>query len=195
MIGLMVPASAQTSDETLCMSRDSDIKIMGCTAVIQSGQETTARLAVAYSNRGTAYADRGLYDQAIADLTKAIALTPNDPETYNGRAWAYHLKGEDAKGLPDAEKAIMMAPNNADSIETRAEIYEKLGQRERAIADYRATLKLASFGSQAVQYAQDAMRLAREPSLSSAAASIASVVGQTFGHYVYPKNTSMYLPR
>jgi hypothetical protein len=38
MIGLMVPASAQTRDETLCMSRDSDIKIMGCTAVIQSGQ-------------------------------------------------------------------------------------------------------------------------------------------------------------
>jgi Tfp pilus assembly protein PilF len=68
------------------------------------------------------------------------------------------LKGDDAKGLPDAEKAIMMAPNNADSIETRAEIYEKLGQRERAIADYRATLKLASFGSQAVQYAQDGLK-------------------------------------
>ena len=153
-----LPASAQTGNEALCMNPDRDIKIAGCTAVIRSGQELPAGLAIAYSNRGSAYADKGLYDKAIADLTKAIALAPNSPEAYNGRAWAYHLKGQDAKGLPDVEKSIALAPGNADSTETRAEINEMLGRRDAAIADYRQTLKLASPGSEAVRDAESGLK-------------------------------------
>jgi Tfp pilus assembly protein PilF len=152
------PALAQTSDETRCMSPDIAVKISGCTAVIQSRKESSAGLAVAYSNRGNAYARRGSYELALADLTKAIALAPNDPENYNSRAWAYHLKGDDAKGLPDVQKAIVMRPDNGDTIETRAEIYEKLGQRDKAIADYRTTLKLSSAGSQAARDAQSGLK-------------------------------------
>jgi tetratricopeptide (TPR) repeat protein len=143
------PVSAQTKDESLCMSRDRAVQIGGCTALIQSGEETPAGLAVAYSNRGTAYADEGKYAKAIADLTKAIALAPNDPTAYNGRAWAWHLEGEDAKGLPGVDKAIALAPGNPDSFETRGEIYEKLARRELAIADYRAVLKFAAPRSEA----------------------------------------------
>lgn len=149
MVLVASPSLAQTKDESLCMSRDREVQIGGCTALIQSGQESPTGLAVAYSNRGTAYADEGLYEKAIADLTKAIALVPNDPTAYNGRAWAWHLKGDDAKGLPDVEKAIALSPNDADSYETRAEIYEKLGRRTSAIADYRTTLKFAAPGSEA----------------------------------------------
>ena len=153
-----IPALAQTSDENRCMSPDTAVKIAGCTAVIQSRKESSAGLAVAYSNRGNAYARRGLFELALADLTKAIALAPNDPENYNSRAWAYHLKGDDARGLPDVQRAIVMRPDNGDTIETRAEIYEKLGQRDKAIADYRTTLKLSSQGSQATKDAQSGLR-------------------------------------
>lgn len=153
-----LPAWAHTKDESLCMSRDRDVKIGGCTALIRSGEETPAGLAVAYSNRGTAYADEGQYAKAITDLTKAIALAPNDPTAYNGRAWAWHLKGEDAKGLPDVDKAISLAPNNADNFETRAEICERLGRRELAIADYRTALKFAASGSEARRDARTGLK-------------------------------------
>jgi len=144
-----LPARAQTADEYLCMSGDLDGKIQGCTGVIESVAETRKAHSVAYSNRGTAYAAKGLYDRAIADLTEAIKLAPDDADAYNGRAWAYHLQHQDAKGIADAEKAVTLAPEDADSIETRAEIYERLGRRAEAVADYRSVLKRTSAGSQA----------------------------------------------
>jgi len=151
-------ASAQTRDEMLCTGADLDAKIQGCTAVIQSVIETRKKHSIAYSNRGTAYADKGLYDKAIADLTEAIALAPYSADAYNGRAWAYHLEREDAKGLPDAQMAVSLAPNDADSVETRAEIYERLGRHADAIADYRAALKLAYPGSQAERNARAGLK-------------------------------------
>ncbi|MGD0189556.1 MAG: tetratricopeptide repeat protein [Rhizomicrobium sp.] len=154
---ILVPASAaaQTIDQTMCMSQNRDIQIKGCTAVIRSGTEARLQLAIAYSNRGAAYADKGLYGKAIADLNKAIALDPDDADAYNGRAWTYHLMGDDAKALPDVEKAMALVPDTPDTVETRAEIFEKLGRRGKAIADYRATLELALPGSQA---AKDALK-------------------------------------
>ena len=81
-----------------------------------------------------------LYDAAIDDFTKAIAIKPDFGDAYNNRAWAYHLKGEDAKGLPDASKAVTLVPKEAAVFETRAEIHEKLGHRDEAVTDYRAAL-------------------------------------------------------
>ena len=85
--------------------------------------------AEAYAHRGFAYARKNLYEQAIADYTKAIELKPDFAKAYNNRAWTYHLKGEDAKGLADAEKAVALAPKEVNFLGTRAEIYEKLGRR------------------------------------------------------------------
>jgi tetratricopeptide (TPR) repeat protein len=151
-------AYGQTSDEMMCMSSDPSTKISGCTAVIESRQETPASRAVAYSNRGSAYARKGLYDKAISDLTKAIALAPDSAGPYNERAWAWHLMGLDAKGLPDANKAVELTPNDADSFETRAEISEKLGQRDQAIIDYRKTLKLSPSNTEAGHDALSGLR-------------------------------------
>lgn len=159
-----LPAAAQTTDESFCTGTDLDLKIQGCTGVIQSVSETQEAHSVAYSNRGTAYAARGLYDKAMADLTEAIKLAPDDADAYNGRAWAYHLQRQDAKGLPDAEKAVSLAPADGDSLETRAEIYETLGRRAESVADYRKVLKLASPGSQAERDARKGLkRLAEKP--------------------------------
>lgn len=147
---IALPAWAQTRNANMkrCLSEDDpDITIAGCNALIQSGHETAADLAIAYNKRGIAYVlkavPQGPYDQAIADSTKALALRRDYADAYDTRAIAYHWKGEDAKGLPDSEKAVALAPKNAQFLATRARIYEKLGQRDKAVADYRAILKLA----------------------------------------------------
>src|SRR5580700_9749216 len=54
-----------------------DLVIGACTAIIQSGQETTKGLAAAFTNRGYAYRNKREYDRAIQDLDQAIKLDPN----------------------------------------------------------------------------------------------------------------------
>ncbi len=125
-----------------CTSDDPNLRIKGCSGVIEMGTDSMTSLGVAYNNRGIAYNSKGDYDMAIADYTKVMAFDPNQPGAFINRAWAYHLKGDDAQALPDANKAVALAPRNAGIVETRAEIYEKMGQRDQAIADYRAALRL-----------------------------------------------------
>lgn len=55
-----------------------------------------AALGVRYASvgSGTAYADKGDYDHAIADFDQAIRLKPDLAVAYNHRGLAYKLKGE-----------------------------------------------------------------------------------------------------
>jgi tetratricopeptide (TPR) repeat protein len=144
ILALPVQTLADPRDEArqLCTRGAPAAKIAGCTAVIASGQESPANLAIAYANRASAYDAQGRDTQAVADATQAIALNPLYADGYNERAWAEHGLGRDAAGLPDADKAVSLAPGDAESLETRAEIHERLGHRAAALADYRAALRL-----------------------------------------------------
>jgi tetratricopeptide (TPR) repeat protein len=137
-----LPAWALTriENEVNCTGSNTDLKISGCTALIQSGG-STANLAAEYYNRANAYYDKGLYKQSIADYTKTLAITPNDPDSYGNRAGAYLMAGDTADALADAKKAVALAPT-ANNVLIRAEVYQKLGQRDLAIADFRAALKI-----------------------------------------------------
>ncbi len=132
-----LPAWAQTRAESLarCESRDTDLVIAGCTALIQSGQETGANLAVAYNNRGIAYDDKDLLDQAIADYTKAIALKPDYFSPYNNRAVSYGKKGLPDMAIADLNKAIAISPADSGAYVTRGIAYIDKGLYDQAIAD------------------------------------------------------------
>src|ERR1700691_6138558 len=86
LISISMPAASQVL-RGHCGNPDPDISIAGCTKEIQSDtadlksgrgimQAATAHLATDYDNRGIAYANKGLYDQAIADCNQAISLLP-----------------------------------------------------------------------------------------------------------------------
>jgi tetratricopeptide (TPR) repeat protein len=86
------PAWSLHDTEVLCGSGAPDIRIKMCTSLIQSGRESGLALLQVYYDRGTAYLQQGLYDQSIADLTKAIELNPNVIYTYIYRGTAYAKK-------------------------------------------------------------------------------------------------------
>ena len=69
-------------------------RINGCTALIDSGQGTTASLAIAHNNRGNGYAVKGDYDRAIQDFDQSIKLDPTYARPFNNRGVAYLRKGE-----------------------------------------------------------------------------------------------------
>src|SRR5215475_12545613 len=76
-------------------------QIKGCTAVIESGKETTLVLAIAHTNRGNAYAARGDFDNAIGDYDAAIKYNPNFSKPFNNRGVAFLKKGDYDRAIKD----------------------------------------------------------------------------------------------
>ena len=69
-----------------------DLRISGCTTVIQSGEESNSDLAIAFNNRGTAYGAKGQHDRAIQDFDQAIKLNPSYAVAFNNRGTAYRAQ-------------------------------------------------------------------------------------------------------
>ncbi len=140
-----LPAWTQTLGENRshCDSPNPDTSIAGCTALIQSGQETNpGNQSVAYYNRGAAYYFKGLLDQSLADFNTAIALKSDDANIYLARGSLYLKKGLYDKAIADYTKTIVLQPNRANAYGIRGVVYEKTDQPDKAIADYQAAVKL-----------------------------------------------------
>ena len=61
-----------------------------------------------YNNRGTAYGEKGQYDQAIMDFNQAIEINPRYIKAYNNRGIVYRLRGQYDRAISDFNKAIEM---------------------------------------------------------------------------------------
>ena len=135
--------SETASDYDICGDEDANIqdRIRTCTQIIADSPLATNQ-ADAYRNRGAAYLDRGQYDFAIADETKATGLNPQDAIAYNLRAWSFFKTGELKKALADADKALSINPEFAYALDTRGQIYEALGMKKEAIQDYKKALAI-----------------------------------------------------
>ena len=135
--------------------KDLDRQIRGCTSIIERGKrESKSIRAGAYTNRGTAYQEKGEVDRAIADYTKAIALDPNDATAYNNRGFAYYRKGESDRAIADYTKAIALEPKRARAYFSRGLAYKTRGDKEKAIADLRKALEI----DPSYQYAKDGLK-------------------------------------
>jgi tetratricopeptide (TPR) repeat protein len=97
---------------------------------------------IAYFNRGNAYYEQGLDDQAIVDYTKAISLEPEgaDPDfilanAYNYRANAYEHKGLYDQAIADFTMAISLKPSLESAYQNRGNDYLRKALYDQAIAD------------------------------------------------------------
>ena len=74
-------------------------------------------------NQGVARLEKGEYDAAISDLTKAIKMRPGFAMTHFYRGRAYFRKGEHDKARPDLTEAIELDPAIAVAYGERAVIH------------------------------------------------------------------------
>jgi len=112
---LALPAWAQgrSAKWTSCADKNPDLSIAGCTAVIQStGQEGNEGFAVAYYKRGDAYYHKGLYDQALADETRAIELKPDLADAYGARGLVFEKQGSRDQAISDYRAALKLAADH-----------------------------------------------------------------------------------
>jgi tetratricopeptide (TPR) repeat protein len=141
---LTASAAAQSTEtqrhSKMCGSGDGvpELEISACTEEIQfqiDNYSVEVR-AVAYINRGNAYARKGQHDLAIADFDQAVRLNPNDAGLYYNRGRAYAKKGLADSAISDYDHAIRIDPNNAALYFARGFAYESKKRYEQAISDY-----------------------------------------------------------
>jgi tetratricopeptide (TPR) repeat protein len=128
----------------LCNGEDRttpDPQADGCTALIDSGEETPQVLAIAYNNRGNAYTAKGEYDLAIKDFEQAIKLNANYAKAFNNRV--YRKKEEFDRAIEDFTQALKLDPNYASPFANRAAIQASRGEYDRATRDYDEAIRLA----------------------------------------------------
>ncbi len=153
------PAAIQSDAENWrdCAAGHPDFRVVACSALIASGRESGARLAIAHNNRGHAYAfDRaGLafaartdYFAALKDYDEAIRLNPSHAEAFANRGWLYINGGIASfqekfdRAIQDLDVAIRLDPAHAKAFRDRALAYYIKGQHDRAIEDYDAAIRL-----------------------------------------------------
>ncbi len=100
--------------------------------------------AIVAFNRGTALGDKGNFDRAIAELTKAIEINPRYAEAYCYRATAWAEEGEYDQALEDYTKAIEIDPLNISSYGGRGKVWLKKGDYERAIDNFNKFIEIAT---------------------------------------------------
>src|SRR6202030_3616382 len=68
--------------------------------------------AAAHGNKGNELAQAAKYDEAVAEFTKAIELSPSDSRLYNDRGRVYRAMAKYTEAMADFDKAIQLAPKS-----------------------------------------------------------------------------------
>jgi serine/threonine-protein kinase len=76
-----------------------------------------------YNNRGTAYGEKGQYDQAIFDFNQAVEINPRYNKAYNNRGIIYRLRGQYSQAISDFNKAIAINPLDPEAYNNLAWLF------------------------------------------------------------------------
>lgn len=93
-----------------CNSSDPDERIRGCTQALETETNVEQR-AIALNNRGSAYADKGATDKAIADFTAAIRIHPTYATAWVNRGTNLSELQQYQRAIADLDQAIKLRPN------------------------------------------------------------------------------------
>jgi uncharacterized protein (TIGR02145 family) len=99
------------------------------------------KMAGKYVARGTMYKNKGDYDQAIANYTKAINLDHNYMMAYDNRGDMHCKKGDYGQAIADYTKAISIDPSYMVAYSSRGNAYYNKGNYNDAIADYTKVIR------------------------------------------------------
>ncbi|MGB7858647.1 MAG: toll/interleukin-1 receptor domain-containing protein, partial [Pseudolabrys sp.] len=104
--------------------------------------ETRMRYATLVSQSNTDI-NAGNYDRAIATLSEAMRLNPNDEGLASfKRGIAYGNKGDYERAIADFNEAIRLDPKSVLAFRNRGLAYDKKGEYDRAIADFSEAIRL-----------------------------------------------------
>jgi tetratricopeptide (TPR) repeat protein/predicted aspartyl protease len=100
--------------------------------------------AAALASRGEASADRHDYEHALADLTRACELDPNQPEYVYRRGLVYAASNQPQLAIADFDRALSLKPDLVTALISRAEFRLASKDDSGAIADLDAADRSAA---------------------------------------------------
>jgi tetratricopeptide (TPR) repeat protein len=122
--------------------------------------------AAGLARRGAASASRKEYDKAIADLSKAVALAPDNADYLFERARSYQGNNQPFLAMADLNRSLELRPDDVTALTTRA-LFELAGHDKlHALADLAAADRLAAKGADSRLEMAQVYMIAPEPSLS-----------------------------
>jgi tetratricopeptide (TPR) repeat protein len=133
-------SNAQVTGPCAMSTTAPDDRIAACTDFIASAA-SDADKGRAYATRGYLYLVKRAYDPAIADLTAALAINPENADTYTNRASAHVSKNEPTLALADYERSLQLR-RTPTAFLGRANLYHILKDDDRAFADIDAAILL-----------------------------------------------------
>ncbi|OPX36368.1 MAG: hypothetical protein B1H12_07145 [Desulfobacteraceae bacterium 4484_190.2] len=101
--------------------------------ILIAPQMSIADDAVLYYEKGTNFLRDGNLTEAIASLTKAVALRPGYAIAYNNRGLAYYKQDKYVKAAGDFRRAIQFDPNDEMAYNNVAIVFCKQGDYDKAL--------------------------------------------------------------
>ncbi|MEZ5924912.1 MAG: tetratricopeptide repeat protein [Hyphomicrobiaceae bacterium] len=92
--------------ETCRLERDAAERLAACTAVIESPEFQATERALAFRVRGELRVMAGAIDGALADLSAALSISPDDARAYASRAQIELTKGDVDAAVTDFSAAL-----------------------------------------------------------------------------------------
>ncbi len=92
--------------------------------------------------RAKCYYNLQQYENEIADLSRLIAVYPDDSDLYNRKGWSLIYLKRYNEALSDLNKSVAANKENSDAYDSRGCVKYFLGDVKGAIADFDMALKL-----------------------------------------------------
>ena len=131
-------AAAEAEQQRIAATKAEDEKKAKAAAAEAEQQRYTT--LVSQSNTDI---NAGNYDRAIATLSEAMRLNPNDEGLASfKRGIAYGSKGDYDRAISDFSEAVRLDPKSVLAFRNRGLAYDKKGDYDRAIADFSEAIRL-----------------------------------------------------
>ena len=140
---IMKAGVAEAGPEEDCLQiENGDLRIQGCTQVIERDEFNFEDKAWAFVNRGAAHKAQGDFTRAIADYDEAIRLDPQIADAFNNRGNSHQDQGDLAVAIADYDQAIRLNPKFALAFNNRGFAHRVRGDLARAVADLDEAIRL-----------------------------------------------------
>ena len=96
----------------------------------------------AFAQRGWSYFRRGRTEEAMADLTRALARNPDEGEALNVRGTIYLLEKDYPRARADLDRGVVLRPRSWSAWNNRGLALLNLGETEAATADFTRAIDL-----------------------------------------------------